>query len=75
MIARYHVADVNASNVAGTIVGALDQLAGDGARRMLQQALEAEVEEPLGRRPYQGREDFRGYRNGHGRELTAGIGT
>jgi transposase-like protein len=75
MVARYHVSDVNASNVAGTIVDALDQLARDGARQMLQWALEAEVQEFLGRERYQRGPAFRGYRNGHGRERTVGIGT
>jgi hypothetical protein len=41
----------------------------------LQRALEAEVEEFLGRERYQRGPEFRGYRNGHGRERTVGIGT
>jgi transposase-like protein len=75
MVAPYHVADVNGSKVAGTIEDVLDRLARDGARQMLERALEAEVHEFLGRERYQRGPDFRGYRNGHGRERTVGIGT
>jgi transposase-like protein len=42
---------------------------------MLRRALEAEVQEFLGRERYQRGPEFRGYRNGHGRERTVGIGT
>ena len=49
MVARYHLAAAGASSVAGTIVDALDQVAREGARLMLQRALEAEVDEFLGR--------------------------
>ncbi len=75
MVAPYHVADGNGSKVAGTIEDALDRLARDGARQMLERALEAEVHEFLGRERYQRGPEFRGYRNGHGRERTVGIGT
>jgi putative transposase len=75
MVARYHVSDGGARSVAGTIVDALDQVARDGARLMLQRALEVEVEEFLGRERYQRGPEFRGYRNGHARERTVGIGT
>ena len=75
MVADYHVDDVNGSKVAGTIVDTLDQVAREGARRMLQRALEAEVDAYLGRDRYQRATEFRGYRNGQGRERTVGIGT
>jgi putative transposase len=75
MVARYHVADVNGSKVAATIEDALDQVARHGAQVMLQKALEAEIDEFLQRPRYQRGGDFRGYRNGHGRERTVGIGT
>lgn len=75
MVARYHVADVNGSKLAGTIEDALDQVARHGAQVMLQKALEAEIEEFLQRPRYQRGGEFRGYRNGHGRERTVGIGT
>ena len=47
---------------------------------MIQAALEREVEEDLERQPYQRsteKEEFRGYRKGHGRErsFTGGFGT
>ncbi|MCL6581909.1 MAG: IS256 family transposase [Firmicutes bacterium] len=41
------------------------QLARLGARKLLQELLEAEVTEVLGREPYERREDGRGYRNGY----------
>lgn len=75
MVARYHAADVSASNIAATIVDALDDLAREGARKMLQKALEEELEAHLGRKRYERGEEFRGYRNGHRRERTIGIGT
>jgi hypothetical protein len=75
MVARYHVADISGSKVAGTIEDALDQVARHGAQVMLQKALEAEIDEFLQRPRYQCGGEFRGYRNGHGRERTIGIGT
>ena len=73
MVAQYHVPNVDAPKVAGTIVDALDHVAREGARRMLQRVLE--VDEFLGRDRYQRGPEFRGYRNGDGREQTVGIGT
>lgn len=75
MVAKYHVSDVSGTKVAGEIVDVLDELARDGARRMLQKALEAEVEAHLGRERYQRGGEFRGYRNGHARERRLAIGT
>jgi len=75
MVARYHVADVNGSKVTATIEDALDQVARHGAQVMLQKALEAEIDEFLQRPRYQRGGEFRGYRNGRGRERTVGIGT
>src|SRR3954447_21207552 len=49
----------------------------EGARKMLQTALELEVDDFLGRRRYQrtgGGGDHRGYRNGHQPERTIGVG-
>jgi transposase-like protein len=48
----------------------------EGARKMLQAALELEVDDFLGRRRYQrtGGGDHRGYRNGHLPERTIGVG-
>ena len=75
MVARYHVTDVIGSNVAGEIVPALDELAREGARQMLEKALKDEVAEHLGRDPWERSDDFRGHRNGYGRKRTVAIGT
>lgn len=54
----------------------LEHLARQGARRMLQTALEEEVESYLGRSRYQREAEFRGYRNGKTpRRLTVCGGT
>lgn len=55
----------------------LDALAREGARQMLQAALEVEVLEFLGRAPYARRGGRRGYRNGKGkpRKVAVGAGT
>jgi len=52
----------------------LERLVREGARKMLQDALEAEVDEFLGRRRYQRTDAQRGYRNGHLPERTIGVG-
>jgi putative transposase len=52
----------------------LEQLVRAGARKMLQDALEVEVDDFLGRRRYQRSEDKRGNRNGHLPERTIGVG-
>jgi putative transposase len=75
VVARYHVTDVIGSNVAGEIVQALDELAREGARQMLEKALKDEVAEHLGRDPWERSDDFRGHRNGYGRKRTVAIGT
>ncbi len=75
MVARYHVTDVIGSNVAGEIVDALDALAREGARQMLEKALLKEVAEHLGRDPWERSDDFRGNRNGRARKRTVAIGT
>jgi hypothetical protein len=51
----------------------LERLVREGARKMLQDALEAEVDDFLGRRRYQRTEEQRGYRNGHLPERTIKI--
>ena len=55
----------------------LDELARQGALRMLKDVLEQEVSEFLGRSRYQRSEEFNGYRNGYGkrRKVTVGSGT
>jgi putative transposase len=52
----------------------LEQLVRQGAREMLQRALEAEVAEFLGRDRYERRGEFRGYRNGSLPKRTIGVG-
>ena len=52
----------------------LETLVREGARKMLQAALEEEVDEFLGRRRYQGTDQQRGYRNGHLPARTIGVG-
>jgi transposase-like protein len=52
----------------------LEQLVRQGAQRLLQQALAAEVDEFLGRLRYQRTGEFRGYRNGHRPARTIGTG-
>jgi putative transposase len=52
----------------------LERLVRAGARKMLQDALEAEVDDFLGRHRYQRTGEKRGYRNGHLPERTIGVG-
>ena len=54
----------------------LEELAREGARRMLERALHSEVDAYLGRRRYDRvDDDFSGYRNGYAREREISIGT
>ncbi len=52
----------------------LEMLTREGARKMLQAALELEVDDFLGRARYQRTNEYRGYRNGHLPERTIGVG-
>lgn len=52
----------------------LEAVVRDGAQRMLQRALEVEVEEFLERDRYVRTKEFRGYRNGHAPARTVGTG-
>jgi len=52
----------------------LEMIVREGARKMLQTALEEEVDEFLGRRRYQRTTEHRGYRNGHLPKRTIGVG-
>ena len=52
----------------------LEETAREGARRLLQVMLEAEVEAFLGRGRYERGGDFRGYRNGHQPPRSVGVG-
>ena len=53
----------------------LDEVAREGARRMLVSVLESEVEEFLGRKRYERQADSGGYRNGYGKKRKVAIGS
>ncbi len=52
----------------------LETVVREGARKMLQAMLEAEVDDFLGRRRYQRTDEKRGYRSGHLPVRTIGVG-
>jgi putative transposase len=67
---------VDAAEAQATVRDHLEELARDGARRMLTEALNEEVDAYLGRGRYQRTDEYRGYRNGStSRRLTLGAGT
>jgi len=53
---------------------ALEEIAREGARRMILKALDSEVQEFLGRERYGKSLKFKGYRNGFGKERSISIG-
>lgn len=60
---------------ASELVGdKLEEIAREGAQRLLAEMLEVEVDEFLQRVRYQRGQTFRGYRNGHAPERTIGTG-
>jgi putative transposase len=75
----------NGAGLQRGLAGDLDEVARQGALRMLREVLEAEVDEFLGRKRHErsstgsarDNEEFRGYRNGYGEErrVTVGSGT
>jgi len=75
----------NEARLQQGLAGDLDEVARQGALRMLREVLEVEVEEFLGRKRHErsstgsarNSEEFRGYRNGYGQErrVTVGSGT
>lgn len=73
-MARYH-AQQPAPTVGAVIPDTLEAVAREGARRMLQRALEIEVDVALGRDRYAPGGAETGDRNGHGRAREIGIGT
>jgi putative transposase len=73
--ANYHVPRVVDAEAEDEIGTALERLVRDGARRMLERALTAEVDEFLGRQRYARGGDLRGYRNGHQRPRQVAVGT
>lgn len=73
-MARYHAQ--KPMPVSGTVIAdTLEAVAREGARRMLADALEAEVHVFLGRDRYAPGGPATGYRNGYGRPREIGIGT
>ncbi|MCH7800340.1 MAG: IS256 family transposase [Chloroflexi bacterium] len=72
----YQSVDSNeVDNEVDQVRDALEALVSEGARRMLESALEEEVSTFLGRDRYQRGSEFRGYRNGYhrSREITVGL--
>jgi len=53
----------------------LDEIAREGARRMLISVLETEVEDFLGRKRYERQDGLVGYRNGYGKERKVALGS
>ncbi len=72
MIKRYQVLPPTAPVPAPDDV--LEMVVREGARKMLRDMLEAEVDDFLGRRRYQRTGEYRGYRNGHLPQRTIGVG-
>ena len=72
----YQSVDSNeVDNEVDQVRDALEALVSEGARRMLESALEEEVSTFLGRDRYQHGSEFRGYSNGYhrSREITVGL--
>jgi len=78
-MAKYKKPAPQANGDQGPIQSLLDELVLLGARQMIQQGLEAEINERIGRERYErhGIGQEKQYRNGHGKErrLTVGCGT
>jgi transposase-like protein len=62
------------SKIGEMVLDQLEQLAREGARQLIAQMLEVEVDEFLGRMRYARAETRRGYRNGYLPERTIGVG-
>jgi putative transposase len=73
-MARYHALH-HAPEADGVVADTLESIAREGARRLLADALAAEVDAYLERPRYAPGGHATGYRNGHGREREVGIGT
>jgi putative transposase len=73
--AKYDGPRVVARQAIDEVGEVLERLVRDGARMMLERALEAELAEFLGRERYQRGGEFRGYRNGKGRAREVAVGT
>lgn len=76
---RYDEADAGSTEKIDNLrdMKDLDEIARQGALRMLKDVMEAEVEEFLGRRRYERTQEYRGFRNGFGkkRKVVVGCGT
>ena len=72
---RYQTPRALAPEAGAVITDTLETVAREGARRMLEHALRAEVDEHLGRGHYERGPAFSGYRNGYARPREIGIGT
>jgi transposase-like protein len=68
------VESVETTSQGKPIEEALEEIAREGARRLLAEMLELEVTEFLGRLRYERGGAFRGYRNGHAPEREIGVG-
>lgn len=73
-MARYH-AQKPAPTAGAIVTETLEAVVREGARRMLERALEAEIDAFLGRLRYAPGGRQTGYRNGHGRAREIGVGT
>lgn len=58
----------------GPVSERLEEIVREGAKRLLAEMLEVEVDEFLQRLRYERGREFRGYRNGHAPERTVGAG-
>lgn len=72
---RYQTPHALSPEAGAVITDTLEAVAREGARRMLEHALRAEVDEHLGRARYERGPAFSGYRNGYARPREIGIGT
>ena len=72
---RYQTPHALVPETGAVITDTLETIAREGARRMLEHALRAEVDERLGRARYERGAAFTGYRNGYARPREIGIGT
>lgn len=72
---RYQTPHACSPEAGAVITDTLEAVAREGARRMLEHALRAEVDERLGRARYERGPAFSGYRNGYARPREIGIGT
>jgi putative transposase len=68
------VEEAKLGSTSGPARDRLEEIAREGAQRLLAEMLELEVDEFLQRVRYERGQRFRGYRNGHAPERTIGVG-